>query len=86
MGPQAEDNEQDNDALDPSPDDDLEAARGNLLNTTVGDDALLGDNDSPMSDPAVVPGDPTNDTPTTDDTHPSNDTDTDETETYNQGL
>jgi hypothetical protein len=86
MDPQAEDDNQDNGALTPTPDDELEETRNDPLNTQVGDDPLAEDNDSPAADPTGVPGDPSNPTPTTDDSHPSNDTDVDETEEYDQGL
>jgi hypothetical protein len=80
------DDEQNDDAPNPTPDDDLEESRDDPLNTHVGEDALPEDNDSPAADPTSVPGDPTNPTPASDDSHPSNDTDVDETEAYDQGL
>jgi hypothetical protein len=78
--------EQDNHVLNPTPDDDLEESREDPLNTHVGDDPLPEDNDPPAADPTAVPDDPSDPTHTADDSHPSNDTDLDETEEYDQGL
>ncbi len=67
--------------IDPvSPDDELEASRVDSLNTQVGDNELPEDNDPPAAD-----ADDTDEV-ATDDTHPSTDSDVDETEAYDQGL
>lgn len=83
MEPRAD---EDNEPDELTPDDLLEESREDSLNTEVGDDALPEDNDPPAAMPDKLPDEPSDGTPTSDDTHPSNDTDTDDTETYNQGL
>lgn len=83
MDPQA-DSDIEPDGL--TPDDLLEEDREDPLNTEIGDDPLPEDNDPPAADPTSLPEDPTDRTSTTDDTHPSNDTDRDPTETYHEGL
>jgi hypothetical protein len=66
---------------DINPDEVIEDTRQDPLNTDIGDDPLDEDNDRPASD-----ADDIGSTPATDDTHPSTDTDVDETERYDQGL
>lgn len=77
--------ELENENLDISPDDELEESRTAPLNSEVGDDPLPGDFDPPAAPADLEPDDPASTIPALDDSHPSKDSDVDETEAYNQG-